>query len=502
MKSLHLVLIIFCIVIVSGTDKIAAQNNTAALRHFNQERISFYELQWENPAFMPFYPVDDYMDASIGMYQLKANETHLVQMGDQHSAFTFDAHSYKQINSQTFWGTAGYQKGNMKNQRWISNADYALTTPYSMGDLSGGDVKYENYHFKGGYANAWRNIYWGIGGDYATGNSYRQRDPRPLNRTSDLNLVGGVAYGVGHAYYLGVNGAYRSYKQTTDVTGYRESSDFYILFMKGFGLYDKFFSQVVNSMGVLYELKGTAFSAQLLPVRVNGWSISVKNLQNTMNQKEIGAFKTISQLTTRQKEAEVGYRWPTERGMSQVKIYARRMNKDGKEFNYGIGGKLINSVTKYKQELYDLGFSWGGQYSTKGRQYVYQLTSALYHDKSRHISPAASQTIDLLKIDARVGGHFRVKKSWLAVKQKIGFTKAVNTSLQTSVHAFENANDQMVIPNFEFRSASYFLTDTEIRYDFKRRENWNVYIQGAFQSFLFQKVAPTNVFKLAIGIAI
>ncbi|REC63874.1 hypothetical protein DRF65_03995 [Chryseobacterium pennae] len=92
----------------------------------------------------------------------------------------------------TVWGNASYSQGKNKQVVWNENADYDIIYPYVAADSVGGDMKFENYAFSGGYSRKFNSFTIGITGSYRASLSYRDLDPRPKNTSANFLLALGA----------------------------------------------------------------------------------------------------------------------------------------------------------------------------------------------------------------------------------------------------------------------------------------------------------------------
>lgn len=90
------------------------------------------------------------------------------------------------------WGNASYSQGKNKQVVWNENADYDIIYPYVAADSVGGDMKFENYAFSGGYSKKINSFTIGITGSYRASLSYRDIDPRPKNTSAHFSLALGA----------------------------------------------------------------------------------------------------------------------------------------------------------------------------------------------------------------------------------------------------------------------------------------------------------------------
>ncbi|PIF46666.1 hypothetical protein CLU96_3705 [Chryseobacterium sp. 52] len=115
------------------------------------------------------------------------------QKGKGQTLWGAEAHSLQMLDKgTTVWGNASYTQGKTKQVIWNENADYNLIYPYVAADSVGGDMKFENYSFSGGYSKKVNSFTLGITGSYRASLSYRDTDPRPKNTSANFSLALGA----------------------------------------------------------------------------------------------------------------------------------------------------------------------------------------------------------------------------------------------------------------------------------------------------------------------
>ena len=114
-------------------------------------------------------------------------------------------------------------RGNRRNVRWNSTADYLLLYPYIVADSVGGDLTTEEYAFGGGYARRIGRFDIALRGDYRAAQEYRQVDPRPHNVVSDFTVRLGAGMELGRSVLiLDLRG--RLYKQNSRISFFNETN--------------------------------------------------------------------------------------------------------------------------------------------------------------------------------------------------------------------------------------------------------------------------------------
>lgn len=139
------------------------------------------------------------------------------RLGDGGRSFSGGAETYTKYKNSTLWGHGSYRNGKNHNVKWNETADMDLIYPYVLADSVGGDMKYEEYSFSGGYAASSDRWAWGAEMSYIATLQYRDVDPRPRNITGKLDISAGAAYRIAGDYFAGLSLNFRKYKQTNDI---------------------------------------------------------------------------------------------------------------------------------------------------------------------------------------------------------------------------------------------------------------------------------------------
>lgn len=186
---------IFIIAITMSTTKLQAQEHDTIKEkireEYNAERLFKSNIN-VNPANNT-----EARKHSITTFSL-FSETHdtpnaLKQKGKGKNLWGAEARTFQVLDSKTVvWGNASYVQGKNKQMLWNENADYDLIYPYVAADSVGGDMKFENYSFSGGYSKKVNTFTLGITGSYKASLSYRDVDPRPKNTTANFSLALGA----------------------------------------------------------------------------------------------------------------------------------------------------------------------------------------------------------------------------------------------------------------------------------------------------------------------
>lgn len=118
-----------------------------------------------------------------------------------------------------FYARANYQNTTTRKVVLNEIEDYLNLYPYILMDSLGGNLNGERYSFLLGYMHSLNKFVLGAEFGYKASHSYRTKDPRPRNITSDLHLKLLGGYNLPN-YSLGLDINYGRYSQTSSVDLY------------------------------------------------------------------------------------------------------------------------------------------------------------------------------------------------------------------------------------------------------------------------------------------
>ena len=477
-----------------------AQNRTAHQYDYQCGITGFYALPWHNPALMYNYPAANYTDVSTGVSYHRAKERYLPETGNTQITFRFNANSFVKQNNQVWFGSARYINGRRLNQKWNNVSDYQLVSPYIIADTIGGDSRFEQYFFEGGYAVHFKSLTLGLYGSYRAGVEYRRTDPRPLNTTSDLHLKTGTSFPLSNRYLLGVHLQYRSYKQKAAINNFGHRGTHKQFYMVGFGLNHSFFSKVEGNDLNYYELTGTELAIQLFPVAKQGIILNALANRHNLVQENSHGYRTVNRLQTRRLLFEGGYKWQSSHQLHQLKAFGEITKKDGWEYEYILPGSIfLQSIQKYERILFNAQLAWLTGLQSGSFSHYYSLTCGYHLDQSQHKSPEASYRINQIHTCLTGGGSYAFTQSVLSMKLNLTYAKTLHSELKTSHLAVPYANEQLVQSGFKYLAATNAITGATIRYDYYWSQRWGTYLKVHYYSIFYDDATATNSLLLTCG---
>ena len=476
------------ILLLAITTRLSSQQVVGNKHFYEKEQIHFFALKWNNPASMFNYPSLSFTDAYVGMLQKKDNELYIAQEGNSFYSKFFEANSYVKNNKDAFYGSAKYGYSTRKNVKWNTVSDYHLFAPYVMADSIGGSSHKETYMFKGGYSTKVGKLILGIESSYRASLEYRNIDPRPKNSTSDFSLSGGVLLNLNLKYKLGLNLAFRKYKQTNNVKSIREGTRHKMFYMRGFGISEQYFSSANQSESNFYDLKVYRLQLSYTPLKLDGIYILTDYSKKYFEFIYSNTLGVIADMNSNILKTEIGYKVSKENKIICGKLHGEIQLRKGLEYNYNENLVFLNKLNKYNQELLIGGVSILKSVEKKLYSSFVILSADYKIDNSEYISPNAKQDISKLISSMTYGIQKPLKRSVLSAKVKFTYDKTLNKKQETNNLTIQ-VNKAGFRSNYEYLSASSLNFRFDSRYDYKLSDATTVFMGT---DIAFKKYANFN----------
>ena len=393
------------------TDSTAFRRDPAGI----SERASLAEAEAEHatarfyeasPAAALRRPNRSLSQLAVRMNLRREEEARLQPLGDGALEGGFYAESFRRLDDRSVvWADARYVRGNRRNVRWNSTADYLLLYPYIVADSVGGDLTTEEYAFGGGYARRIGRFDIALRGDYRAAQEYRQVDPRPHNVVSDFTVRLGAGMELGRSVLiLDLRG--RLYKQNSRISFFNETNTVRELFMAGLGSILQRYSGKSGSTLTAYTGRGYAVAAQLMPHRPEGWYARAEYSRFTTDRNyRPNNSIPVSTLRTQRGEAHVAYR----AGRWSLGAYAARSQRLGIEMVADRTGQgtPVDRQAMYENRIWQAGAEATVEWRRGNRRYALRPGVEWQQSAAEYLWPAREMTL------SRLGGSLRGHAEWL-----------------------------------------------------------------------------------------
>lgn len=356
---------------------------------------------------------------------------------------SFEVDSYLKLNanSAAFAGVE-YTNGEKRNVLWNSTSDFMLLYPYIVADSIGGDLRTEQYRFRGGYTRQDGRVNYGLQASYRALHEYRQADPRPRSRATELTADLSAGY-LFERYSLTGTFGLRVYKQDQDVDYYFEGGRNTIQFhLLGLGAYHgKFSSASDNAMSTNY--KGTAYSGAvvLAPRGGNGWFASAKFDDFTVKQYIVAANDTpLTELNVQRLSGAVAYRNSSARMNWGVEAAAEYELRQGTEMvlnnTAGYDNYILGEFTMYRNHISRGHVKGSVEWKREALTWSLRPEISYYRTSSEYLYPHRDMEFSHLTAGAEAGVVW-LRDRWLL---DAGVAAAYTPNLSSSLTLPESLN--------------------------------------------------------------
>ncbi len=501
MRFRSIILFLFLVpTIIWGEDSIPASNRVGMKL---SPSLYFNSYTLDNPALAGYTRTFSLIDMNLSV-SIEKNKNELPQLGTGKQIAGFDADAQLTLKNKDYiWGSAYYKNGKKEDVQWNESADFFKLYPYVSLDTIGGDLKYEQYFFQGGYSKQYRHYSWGISAGFKEIQEYRDKDPRPKNTSSDLHLDLAGSRKVFFNYVIAADLHLEKYKQTNDVKFYSEKGGYPIYNALGLGLVNNRFWG--NSAMSYYSGSTYGGSLTLIPQNLSGWSASLMYNQSDLNKRiTVPSSIDLNRTITRNASAGLGY-------------LKRSQNK-----NYG-----INSSFDYNKRLgYEsiVGDVVGGSYQIIGENQPYkseykQLSVKGLYEKTGNTSwsvqpefsagqlninyqvPARSMEVSFWQPQLKTSFYHIFGKSSIKINLNCAYYNTFNNKLDITNQTSENKDyKQSTLYAYSSLTSSYTNLLLNAKYHYFYNKNMGVYFQmSGEQRWYEQQLSNSIMIFTALG---
>lgn len=274
------------------------------------------------------------------------------QEGSGQQVLTIHTETWLRQNaSTTLWGNATYHNRNLKKVRFNETSDYNLVYPYVTSDSIGGDLKAESYAFQAGLAKAVGKYQLGLQAGYKGEQTYRDRDPRPKNTSSTLDLILSASRKLNNNYALALDLNGTKYNQNNLLAFVSDLGVPMVYQDAGLGMYNELLKGTGNSGNLKLVYNGLGYSAtlQLAPVKYQGWFARASFAQFNVEKLKDGIIDEISTSREQKLTGTLGYLKETSNRHFLAQVQGTRLKRKGIESKFILQDRdSTNVVRLYK----------------------------------------------------------------------------------------------------------------------------------------------------------
>jgi len=276
-------------------------------------------------------------------------QLYLQQEGSGQQVLTVHTETYLRQNATTtLWGNATYHNRNLKKVRFNETSDYNLVYPYVTSDSVGGDLNAESYAFQAGLAKAVGLYQLGLQAGYKGEQTYRDRDPRPKNTTSTLDLTLSASRRLNSRYALGLDLSGTKYNQN-NLLAFVSDLGFPMVYQDaGLGMYNELLKGTENSGNLSLVYNGLGYSAtlQLAPVQYQGWFVRASYAQFNVEKLKNGILDELSTSREQKMTGILGYLKETSNRHFLAQVQGTRLKRKGIESKFILQDRDSSNVVR------------------------------------------------------------------------------------------------------------------------------------------------------------
>lgn len=423
---------------------------------------------YTSPSLYPFSRKYNYSLLAANLEDSK-KDLYLRQEGSGNKALRINSESFlKNLNGISLWGKAYYTNEKVKQVNFNETLDYQYVYPYVMADTVGGDLNAETYHFGGGLSKKIGGLRYGIQGSFRGIQSYRDRDPRPKNISSDIDFSVSVAKELNKQKALSLDLKLRKYNQNNSLQFVNELGFPLVYHDAGLGVYNELLAG--TRMQAYY--KGLSLGAQLnfLPTDLKGLSVQLGF--NRFNvDKELSSISTnISEAKENHAYLLLAYHSQVQNHSFLVRLKGTYVKREGLEATFANTGDVslykVSEEVRYDREKLNIKLDATYGKTAKSLSWFLGVDGAFGTDNERYILPDRFIDYQTASVGVFASLAKSVGKTTLSLDMRANQLKALNSDYSWGNIDTRKGIYQMLNANYAYLTSDVFSISSSLRADF------------------------------------
>lgn len=442
---------------------------------------------YASPALRAYQRQNSYAQLAASFRRYTQN-LYLQQEGSGKQTFTVHSETYQKYSKDlTLWGNAYYNSQQTYNVKFNETADYNIVYPYVMADTIGGDLKSETYAFAGGLAKAVGDYQLGLTVGYRGLQSYRDRDPRPKNISSELNLGLAASRKVFNRYALAFDLKGTKYSQKNTLDFVSELGQPLVYHDAGLGVYNKLLSGSLTS--AWYNGLGYGADINISPLSYKGLfgglTLHHSNLKKVTGKSQGNDVYDSGEIHEQIFGGNAGYLLETGKHHFIARATVQSVKRKGIEAIFDIKDAQagIIKISEAPRFVH--------QYSTYGLRTVYGQTGgiidwytglegSLEDHEQRYALPDREMLYQHFSAGTDITLRKQLGTTILTLTANIQRQENLSNSYYWSDADPKTAIYSMLNNNFAYLAASRTSYGSSIRVDFPLSEKLSCYLKAAY----------------------
>ncbi|HRE50284.1 MAG TPA: hypothetical protein PK339_02610 [Flavitalea sp.] len=469
-----------------------------------QSASEYQKAQWrqrpvlfDNPVFLA--DADSINSGNTGLeYFSERNRFRDAYMPERSRGFSVLSERYLSVKDWVVYGKFSFSKFEEFQTRMTSMADPYRDNPYQIADSSFGDWRKQHYLMQTKIVSPRINRYTraGIGIRYEVLNGARQKDPRPLDKTIQIELTPSVMFDISDKWKLGVNGYYKRLREDLGISLENHLRPKEIFKLSGLGEYLYNGPIILGALSRTYE--GNTFGG--------GVSLGY-DLAENKKIRSFFSFKTNTEKATdgtstpfnagkhqyNDIEARVAYTSTAELKEHLLSFHLLNRDISNTEFiqvyntatqSYEVIHQAVMN-TKIKTEA---GIQYRILLDRKDRKLNWIAGARTNISAWEELYPSANglERLTALEGALEAGKWIHLRKAQFAIKYTGSYRTAIDSRLQYIPKSFSSnfAAYQIIYPNFYFNTINQLRNTLDLQYSFSVSGSASqLYLKASYTQF-------------------
>ncbi|SOD12188.1 DUF6850 family outer membrane beta-barrel protein [Pedobacter xixiisoli] len=451
--------------------------------------VTLRDEMYSSPALRPFYRNYNYALLAANLEKLD-KDLYLKQEGSGYNSFRINSESFiKNITGISLWGKAYYNNEKIRQVNFNETLDYHYVYPYVMADTIGGDLNTETYYFGGGLSKKIGGLRYAFQGSFKGIQSFRNRDPRPKNISSDVNLSLSVAKELSKNKALSFDLNLQKYNQDNGLTFVRELGFPLVYHDAGLGVYN----EILAGTRLQAYYKGSRLGAQLnfTPTNLNGFSAQLGYHQFQLSKELSSIIDNISEVNEDNIHLALAYHVQSQKQSFIVRLKGAFVKRDGIEATFAnIGSTSLYKVaeeTRYINEKINVQLNAIYGNTTNKLNWFVGLDGTFANYNENYILPDRFIDYQSLNLGAFISALRPIGKSILNLEFKANYLQILNSDYSWDNVKTNSGIYTMLSDNYEYLSSGTFIISAAARADLPMTSKINLFLkakatQGTYSS--------------------
>ncbi|MBX3241562.1 MAG: hypothetical protein KIT80_11300 [Chitinophagaceae bacterium] len=453
---------------------------------YAQSASEWQKAQWrqntvlfDNPAFLA--DADSINSGNTGLeYFSGKNRLRDAFMPEKSSGFTIQSERYLSNNDWVIYGKFLFSKYEEFQTRMTSMTNPYRDNPYQIADSSFGDWRKQHYLLQAKVVSPKINRYMraGTGIKYEVLNGARQKDPRPLDKTINIELTPSIMFDITGKWKLGLNGYYNRLREDLSISLENHLRPKDIFKLNGLGEYLYNGPIILGSLSRAYEGNnfgggvsiGYDFNARKKIRSIISYKNNMEKITDGTTTPFNGGRHQYNDV-----EASVVYSIASEQKEHLISLNVLNRNISNTEFVqiYNTSSQqyevihqaVMNTKTRSEGSLH-----YRLLLNNQAGQLNWILGARVYISNADEQYPSTSglEQITLSGGTLEAGKWIQLRNGQLNLRYTCSYRAALNSDLQYVPKTFSNnfAAYRITYPNFYYNTLNHLFNSLDLQYSF------------------------------------